>query len=170
MDSIRNMQKKNKLNSAMKKYIIILLFIVTHMLCHSQAYWIYMEAEEYFYGTNGCDQSYDRAFFLYNKAASMGNIASLRMMGICYYNGYGVPISKHKSYFYVKKAADCGDTAAMVMLITYYLDGEVCRKSMKKCFKYAYKAANQGNESAIQFLQQFSCYNRTRIIWKEDLP
>lgn len=143
---------------------MILCFSLT---CFSQAYWIFLEAEDYYYGNRGRPQAYDKAFWLYKKAAAMGNIASLRMMGTCYRNGYGVPVSKRKSFVHVKKAADCGDTTAMVMLISYYLDGEGCRKSMKKCFKYAFKAADQGNKTAIDFLQQFSCYPRTEIIWKE---
>lgn len=151
----------------MKKIIITLLVWGVFGTCSGQAYWIYMEAEEYYYGTRGRAQSYDKAFFLYNKAADMGNIASIRMMGVCYQNGYGVPVSKRKSFVYVKKAADCGDTTAMVMLISYYLDGEGCRKSMKKCFKYAFKAADQGNERAIEFLQQFSLYPRTEIKWEK---
>lgn len=152
----------------MKKLFTIILFVGFFGSCIGQAYWIYLEAEEYFYGSGGRTQSYDKAFKLYDKAASLGNIASLRKMGICYYNGYGVPISKHKSYIYVKKAADCGDTAAMVMLISYYLDGEGCKKSMKRCFRYAYKAANQGNNRAIQFLQQFSCYIRSEIRMEDE--
>ena len=137
-------------------------------VCSGQAYWIYLEAEEYYHGSEVHKQSYDKAFWLYQKAASLGNIASLRKMGICYYNGYGVKASKRKSFVYLKKAADCGDTAAMTMLISYYLDGEGCRKSWKKCFQYAYRAADQGNESAIKFLQQFSCYIRTSIVWEDE--
>lgn len=152
----------------MKQYFISLIIIGLFGTCAGQAYWIYLEAEEYYYGSEARTQSYDKAFYLYNKAASLGNIASLRKMGICYYHGFGVPVSKHKSFVYVKKAADYGDTAAMVMLISYYLNGEGCKKSMKNCFKYAYKAANQGNEQAILFLQQFSCYTQTEIIWKDD--
>ena len=152
----------------MKKHLILLIITGLSVTCTGQAYWIYLEAEEYFYGSEARTQSYDKAFYLYNKAASLGNIASLRKMGVCYSHGYGVPASKHKSFVYIKKAADYGDTVAMVMLISYYLNGNGCKKSMKKSFRYAYKAANQGNEQAILFLQQFSCYTRTEIIWKED--
>lgn len=148
----------------MRKCLIILSLIIVPYFCSSQAYWIYQEAEEYYHGTSCRTQSYEKAFGLYKKAASMGNIASLRKIGECYRNGYGVDKSKRKSYIFVKKAADLGDTAAMVMLISYYLDGEGCKKSMKKCFKYAYKAANQGNQNAIDFLQQFSCYPRTEVL------
>lgn len=152
----------------MKKYFTTLIVMGLFGLCSGQAYWIYLEAEEYFYGDGVRTQSYDTAFWLYQKAASMGNIASLRKMAVCYYNGYGVKASKRKSFVYLKKAADCGDTAAMTRLITYYLNGEGCRKSWKKCFRYAYRAADQGNESAIKFLQQFSNYIRTEIVWDSD--
>jgi len=148
----------------MNKYLITILFITMSYFCFGQAYWLHKEAEEYFYGTGGRTQSYEKAFWLYKKSASEGNIASLRKIGECYYNGYGVDTSKRKSYIFVKKAADCGDTTAMVMLISYYLDGEGCKKSIKRCFKYAYKAANQGNQAAIDFLQQFSCYPRREIL------
>lgn len=151
----------------MKKIFITLMILCLFGACFGQAYWFFLEAEDYYYGNRGREQSYEKAFGLYKKAAGMGNIASLRMMGICFSHGYGVPVSKRKSFFYVKKAADCGDTTAMVMLISYYLAGEGCRKSMKKCFKYAFKAADQGNETAIEFLQQFSCYPRTEILWNE---
>lgn len=150
----------------MRKCLIILLLIIAPYFCSGQAYWLYQEAEEYYYGTGGRAQSYEKAIWLYKKAASMGNIASLRKIGECYHNGHGVDKSKRKSYIFVKKAADLGDTTAMVMLISYYLDGEGCKKSMKKCFKYAYKAANQGNQDAIDFLQQFSCYPHVEVLMK----
>lgn len=146
--------------------VLVLLSIIE--FCAGQSYWIYLEAERYYTGSEGYEQSYDRAFELYGKAADMGNIASLRKLGICYYNGFGVEISKRKSFVHIKKAADYGDTLAMVMLINYYLDGEGCRKSMKKSFKYAFKAANQGNERAIQFLQQFSYYLPIKFLWEEE--
>lgn len=150
-----------------RKIIFTLIALNIFGACFGQAYWIFLEAERCYYGIENHTQSYDKAFCLYKRAAQMGNIASLRMMGICYHNGYGVPASKRKSFVYIKRAADCGDTTAMVMLISYYLDGEGCRKSMKKSFKYAFKAANQGNERAIAFLQQFSCFPRTEMIFKE---
>ena len=152
----------------MKKYYMALVLLCLIEFCAGQAYWIYLEAEKYFHGSDGYEQSYDRAFELYGKAADLGNVASLRQQGICYYNGYGVEISKRKSFVDIKKAADYGDTLSMVMLISYYLDGEGCRKSMKKSFKYAYRAADQGNERAIQFLQQFSCYIPIKFLWEEE--
>lgn len=153
----------------MKKYLFLsLIVIIFFEYCEGQAYWIFQEAEEYYHGIGGRTQSYDKAFWLYKKAASMGSVASLRMIGLCYHNGYGVIPSKRKSFIYMKKAADCWDTTAMMILSSYYLEGEGCKKSWKKCFRYAFKAANQGSESAISFLQQFSCYIRTEIIWKDD--
>lgn len=153
----------------MKNFFFTLIVLILSNYCMGQAYWIYQEAEGYYHGIEGYPQSYDKAFCLYKKSASMGNIASLRMLGICYYNGYGIASSKRKSFIYMKKAALRGDTAAMMILSSYYLDGEGCKKSWKNCIKYAFKAADQGNESAIKFLRQFSLYTRTKIIFEEEL-
>ena len=128
--------------------------------CPGQSYWIYQEAEEYYEGTNGREQSYEKAFVLYKKAADMGNPLAEYKLALCYWKGHGVTESSRKAFKYAKKSAKKGNDRAQELLGFLYFSGDGCKKSFKKAMRYYFRAADQGNESAIKNLQQIGWYKK----------
>ena len=62
---------------------------------HCQAWYMYQEAENYFYGTNSREQSYEKSFNLYEKAAKLGCVLAEEKLARSYECGYGVKVSAH---------------------------------------------------------------------------
>ena len=140
------------------KRIAHILFILIAMTFegHCQAWFIYQEADNYFYGINGREQSYEKSFNLYEKAAEQGCILAEKQLAFCYTYGYGGPASERLALKWNKKAARHGNADAQGTMGFYYLK---CG-SYKKAEKWFLKAANNGNELVIaQMQQQFGRYS-----------
>lgn len=157
--------------SAMNKCCFIILLISFHVAlsnCHAQAYWIYMQGEEEYNGTDSVKPNYDHAFYLYKKAAEMGCPMAEYKLSVCYYLGRGVEKNLRKSFKWNRKAAKHGFSEAQYMLGYSYFFGEGCRKSSSKAYKWIYEAANRGDSHAIEFLQQFSLYPHRRYVFDDE--
>lgn len=150
----------------MKSFFVVVIMTLLSVKCLAQAYWIYQEAEEYFYGSGGHTQSYENAFWLYKKAAEMGSPDAVYKIAVCYFNGYGVDKSDKKALRWEKKAAKKGQIEAQRDLGTRYILGNVCKKSYRKGLKWLYKAANKGDYVAIQNLQEMGGYSK--IVYQFD--
>ena len=146
------------------RYFFLLLFYTCLFVCHSQSYWIYQEAEEYYEGTNDREQSYEKAFVLYQKAADMGNPLAEYKMAICYMHGYGVKQSDKNALLYAKRAAKQGNADAQALLGFYYYFGVGCQRSYRKSTYWDFKAADQGNKTAIYNLQQLGLYRKISYV------
>lgn len=150
-------------------YIIVLLpFLMVLSNCHAQAYWIYLQGEEEYNGTDSIKPNYDHAFYLFNKAAEMGCPMAEYKLSVCYYLGRGVDKSQRKSFKWCRKAAKHGDPIAQYALGYSYLLGEGCRASSKKAYKWFFMAANRGNSHAMNYLQQFSLYPHQRYVFENE--
>ena len=150
-------------------YIIVLLpFLMVLSNCHAQAYWIYLQGEEEYNGTDSIKPNYEHAFFLFNKAAEMGCPMAEYKLSVCYYLGRGVDKSQRKSFKWCRKAAKHGDPIAQYALGYSYLLGEGCRASSKKAYKWFFMAANRGNSHAMNYLQQFSLYPHRRYVFENE--
>ena len=131
-------------------HIIILFFLMMSLEGHCQAWFFYQEADNYFYGINGREQSYEKSFNLCEKAAKQGCVLAERQLAICYTHGYGVTASERAAIQWNKKAARHGNADAQYALGYYYFK----HGSYKKADKWFLKAANNGNEQGIAYEQQ----------------
>ena len=155
----------------MNKYcFLILLFPILMVIsnCHAQAYWIYMQGEEEYNGTDSIKPNYDHAFYLFNKAAEMGCPMAEYKLSVCYSLGRGVSESQRNAFKWCRKAAVHGDPDAQYRLGYCYFFGVGCRKSSSKAYKWIYEAANRGNSHAMEFLQQFSLYPHQRYVFENE--
>ena len=133
-----------------RTHILLLLLIAMSFEGHCQAWFFYQEADNYFYGINGREQSYEKSFNLYEKAAKQGCVLAERRLAICYKNGYGVAASERAALHWNKKAARHGNADAQGALGFYYFKPGTYKKSDK----WFLKAANNGNEHVIIEMQQ----------------
>lgn len=154
----------------MKKYCFILLFplLIGSFNCLAQAYWIYLQGEEEYNGSDSLNPNYDHAFYLYKKSAKMGCPMAEYKLSVCYYLGRGVDKSQRESFKWCRKAAQHGNPTAQYMLGYSYFFGEGCRKSSSKAYKWFFQAANRGDSDAIEFLQQFSLYSHRRYVFENE--
>jgi len=155
----------------MNKYcLIILLFLFFQISsnCPAQAYWIYLQGEEEYNGTDSLEPNYKHAFYLFKKSAEMGCPMAEYKLSVCYSLGRGVDKSKSKAFKWCRKAASHGEPEAQYMLGYKYFFGEGCRKSSSKAYKWLFKAANRGDSDAIEFLQQFSLYPHRRYVFEDE--
>lgn len=152
----------------MKKVFIFFILALSIMPCYSQAYWIYEEAQEFFYGSGGRTQSYDKAFFLYQKAADMGSPDAMFKLSICYADGYGTEKSGKQEFYWLRKAAKLGHTGAQRELGACYMEGDYCRQSYRKFYYWSLQAANKGDEIAIQNLQVVGAYPKIIIQFDDE--
>lgn len=129
---------------------ILLLLLAMTFKVQCQAWFMYQEAENYFYGINGREQSYEKSFNLYEKSAKLGCVLAEEKLAKSYECGYGVNVSAHTALKWHKKAARHGNTEAQGFLGFYYSKRGLYRKSDK----WYLKAANNGNENVISQMQQ----------------
>lgn len=152
----------------MNKYCLIILFFLSLYHCQAQAYWIYLQGEEEYKGTDSLEPNYEHAFLLFKKSAEMGCPMAEYKLSICFSLGRGVDKSQRKAFKWCRKAASHGNPEAQYMLGYRYFFGEGCRKSSSKAYKWIFKAANRGDSDAIEFLQQFSLYSHRRYVFEDE--
>lgn len=137
---------------------IFLLFFLLPNSSIAQAYWFYQQGEEYFYGTNSRKQSYEKALFLYRKAADKGSPDAEYKISVCYRSGYGVEQSDRKAFLWAKKSAKHGLAQAQNAVGVCYYTGTGCSQSYMKGIKWLSRAANRGYEEAIHNLEKIGSY------------
>lgn len=77
------------------------------------------EGDRFCYGI-GTDQSFEEAFWSYQKAAGKGNVTAMYRLGCMYESGHGTAQSFKKAYFWYDKAAVRGDRDAMAAVAFLY--------------------------------------------------
>jgi len=149
------------------KAIFVILICLSINISYSQAYWIYLQGEEYYSGNSTTPQNFERAFFLFEESARMGCPMAEEKMGTCYYLGHGVTQSYRKAFHWTKRAAKHGIASSQYQLGYMFFWGEGCQKSANKAYKWFYRAADRGDTTAIDFLQQFSLYIHRKYVWSD---
>ena len=94
--------------------------------------------------------------YWYRKAADQGLAQAQNNLGLCYYNGEGVPKDFKQAVYWWKKAADQGYAIAQFNLGNRYAYGEGVPNDFKQAVYWYRKAADQGLAEA-QFNLGF-CY------------
>ena len=84
----------------------------------------------------------------YKLMAKHGNAKAQNYIGVCYYNGDGVPQDYEKAVEWFAKAAKQNDAAAQYNLGYCYYKGKGLSRDYDKAFSWYSKAANQGYASA----------------------
>ncbi len=85
---------------------------------------------------------------LFNQAAEADNITAQYMMGMIYYNGFGIAKNDVKAFNYIKQAARDYDEA-QYKLAQMYINAEGTTRNYKKGIENFSKAAKQGNIKAM---------------------
>lgn len=88
---------------------------------------------------------------LFNQAAEGGNITAQYMMGMIYYNGYGVAKNDDRAFQYLKKAASQYDEA-QYQLALRYMNAEGTPRNYGNAVNNLNKAAKQGHIPSMLWL------------------
>lgn len=88
---------------------------------------------------------------LFNQAAEGGNITGQYMMGMIYYNGYGIAKNDERAFVLLKKAAEQYDEA-QYQLALRYMNAEGTPRNYKNAVANLVKAAKQGHIPSMVWL------------------
>jgi TPR repeat protein len=97
--------------------------------------------------------NYTEAVKWYRKAAKKGDATAQYILGLCYYNGDGVPQDYTEAAKWYRKAAEQGLAQAQFNLGGCYYDGDGVPKNKAVGIKWMKKAAQQGDEYAKNYLE-----------------
>jgi TPR repeat protein len=86
--------------------------------------------------------------YWYTKSAEQGDSDAQFNLGLCYYNGEGVPKDKKMAVYWFSKSAEQGYSEAQYNLGVCYYNGEGIPKDMKKAVYWFSKSAEQGYSEA----------------------
>ena len=107
---------------------------------------------DYCYGENGKQKDYPEAVKWFRKAAEQGHTFAQYNLGVCYYNGWGVPQDYSEAVKWYRKAAVQGYADAQCNLGYCYHSGQGVPKDFSEAVKWCRKAAEQGHAGAQTFL------------------
>ena len=107
---------------------------------------------DYCYGENGKQKDYPEAVKWFRKAAEQGHTFAQYNLGVCYYNGWGVPQDYSEAVKWYRKAAVQGYADAQCNLGYCYHSGQGVPKDYSEAVKWYRKAAEQGYAVAQTFL------------------
>lgn len=93
-------------------------------------------------------QSYEKAFDYYQKAAKQGHMLAQNSLGMAYEWGQGTNIDMDKALFWYTKAARKGNAQAQNSLGAMYDLGKAVDPDEKKAIQWFRKAAQQGDATA----------------------
>ncbi|MDR2643335.1 MAG: sel1 repeat family protein [Planctomycetaceae bacterium] len=129
---------------------------------------LYILAECYRNGLNGCIKNEDKGSELHqrgSKLAKKGNPYAQCSRGNCYQNGFGVAVDEDKAYKWYRKAAEKEYAVAQCHLGYCYQHGEGVSKDFEEAVKWYRKAAKQGNAAAQNNLGY--CYEYGESVSKD---
>ncbi|MBQ2380862.1 MAG: SEL1-like repeat protein [Akkermansia sp.] len=118
----------------------------------------YQQGENYLYGLNDHEQSYQKAIQHFRIAANEGNKEALHILGVSYELGHGVPQDYTEAINWYRKAAELGHAEAQYKLGSCYEYGRSVTQNYSEAFEWYKKSAEQGNPEA-QFNLGF-CYEK----------
>ncbi len=87
-------------------------------------------------------------------AGKQGYIEAERLLGDCYYWGWGVEYNREESAEWYRRAAEQGDENAQIFLASYYSCNRT-EETMKEALRWYRKAAEQGNGHAQAMMGYF---------------
>ncbi len=102
----------------------------------------------------GVPQSYDKAFYWYEKAAAQGLPVAHNNLAFCYLNGWGCKKNEFQAYTHFKIAAEAGVPLAQSNLGTCYEFGNGVKRDKAEAIRWYRMGAAQGNESAKKHLKR----------------
>ena len=105
-----------------------------------------------YYWSDTNEENYDLAAKYYEKAAELGQIHAVYMLGRCYFNGNGVKKNEKKAIEFLSRASYLGNSDAMELLGDGYLNGNVLEKDESKGLELLYQAAKFENTKAMNDL------------------
>lgn len=94
-------------------------------------------------------QSNKERFYLYMKAAELGNAEAQCRIGDCYRVGHGVDKDYNKALIWYKKSADQGYAEAQCKIGDCYFSGSGVDKDYNKAFIWYKKSADKGYAKAM---------------------
>ncbi len=124
--------------------IILFLFIWNNQPTAEE---IYNEGVNFY-----TEKNFEKAIYLFEKAAKEGHADAQCGLAICYYNGEGIKQDYEQAFNWWKKAAEKGDTDAQYGLAICYYNGEGVKQNNEQAFNWWKKAAVQGDAYAQHWL------------------
>ena len=88
----------------------------------------------YYYGENGFNQDYKKAFYWYNEAAKQNYSDAFCDLGNCFSHGLGVTQDISEAAYWFRKGAEAGDGNAQNNLGNCYVRGEGITQNNEKAF------------------------------------
>ncbi len=109
--------------------------------------------DNYFYGINGVQQDYEKAFKQYKKMAKRDDDIAQYKLALCYDKGYGTEKNMDEARIYYKKASDAGHGDATYELASITTDSELR-------LEYYQKAAQQGNIMSMKIVGDYFIHQK----------
>lgn len=110
---------------------------------------LYETGEQYWNGTNGVPQDYEKAVEYYIEAADLGNVDAIYSLGFCYATSTGIEYDAEKAEKLLAYAADNGNLNAAVKLGNYFYWGDYLPQDYAKGYQYLKYAAEQGDANSM---------------------
>lgn len=110
-------------------------------------------ANLYLVGCDEVNQSYDKMFYWYQKAAEQNHAEAQLNLAACYEGGFGIPRNKQKIFYWTEKAARLGNIEAQYKLGTYYYEGIGIEKNLRSASVW-FKRAVTSDQSYLKKLNQ----------------
>lgn len=95
------------------------------------------------------EQSYEKSFYYYSKAAELGSDKAQIFLGVMYHTGWGTQENPKEAIVWYKKAAEQGNAEAQKILGESYYNGWGIPQDYQEARKWYEKAAVQGDLDAL---------------------
>ena len=103
----------------------------------------------------GCQQDYKKAVQLFKQSADSGQAKSMRFLGLCYRNGYGVAINIDSAKYWLLEAKENGDNKAMDELMAKEAEHKpVAGKGLADKIKAAEAISTTHNTAKVNVYQK----------------
>jgi TPR repeat protein len=102
---------------------------------------------------------YGKSFYYFKRAAELDEDDSMLMLGLHYYNGWGVNIDKQAGAKIVEKAAELGNAEAQFKTgLRYYYGMFFPFNDKSKGMSWLQRAAHAGHKEAIEAIKNIECH------------
>ena len=103
-----------------------------------------------------------KSISLYRKAAELGHVGSQVKLGLCYFNGKGIPLNYEEAAKWFRAAAKQGHAEAQYRLGECYYGGQGVPLNYEEAAKWFRAAAKQGHVAAQNRLAE--CYYSGKVV------
>ncbi|GEM_PF-7128454 len=94
------------------------------------------DATNYYNGTNGFPQDYDKAFELFKEGARIGDPTAAFNLGQCYWNGHGVAQDQREAIELWRMAGELGEEHAQTNYIYCLRNGIGCDQDIDEANRF----------------------------------